>query len=45
VQSLDGHPYDYHHGLYAFSVKSDRHEVGVFRIPHCWVIKPLVEVP
>jgi lipopolysaccharide transport system ATP-binding protein len=45
VQTLDGHPYDYHHSLYSFSVKSDLHEAGVFRIPHCWVIKPLVAVP
>jgi Wzt C-terminal domain len=45
VHAPDGYPYDYHHGLYSFSVKSDLQEVGVFRIPHCWVIKPLVAVP
>jgi lipopolysaccharide transport system ATP-binding protein len=45
VQTLDGYPCDYHHGLYPFSVKSDLQEAGVVRIPHCWVIKPLVAVP
>jgi ABC-type polysaccharide/polyol phosphate transport system ATPase subunit len=45
VHAEDGYPYDYHHALYAFSVKSDLQEAGVCRIPHCWVIKPLVAVP
>lgn len=42
VESKDGYPYDYHHSLYPFTVKSELQEVGVFRIPHRWVIKPLV---
>jgi lipopolysaccharide transport system ATP-binding protein len=44
VHALDGYPYDYHHGLYSFTVKSDLQEVGVCRIPHSWAIKPLVAV-
>jgi homopolymeric O-antigen transport system ATP-binding protein len=42
VHALDGYPYDYHHGLYSFTMKSDLQEVGVCRIPHSWAIKPLV---
>jgi len=45
VHALDGYPYDYHHGLYSFTMKSDLQEVGVCRIPHSWTIKPLVAVP
>ena len=45
VHAMDGYPYDYHHGLYSFTVKSDLQEVGVCRIPHSWAIKPLVTVP
>jgi lipopolysaccharide transport system ATP-binding protein len=44
VHALDGYPYDYHHGLYSFTVKSDLQEVGVCHIPHSWAIKPLVAV-
>ena len=44
VHAVDGYPYDYHHGLYTFTVKSDLHDVGVFRIPHSWIIKPLAAV-
>jgi lipopolysaccharide transport system ATP-binding protein len=44
VHAVDGYPYDYHHGLYSFAVKSDLQDVGVFRIPHSWVIKPFVAV-
>jgi lipopolysaccharide transport system ATP-binding protein len=44
VHAQDGYPYDYHHELYAFAMKSNLQEVGVFRIPHSWVIKPLVAV-
>ena len=44
VHATDGYPYDYHHGLYPFGVKSDLQEVGVFRVPHSWSIKPLVAV-
>ena len=44
VHALDGYPYDYHHGLYSFAVKSDLQEIGVCRIPHSWAIKPLVAV-
>jgi lipopolysaccharide transport system ATP-binding protein len=45
VHALDGYPYDYHHGLYTFTVKSELQEVGVCRIPHSWAIKPLVAMP
>jgi ABC-type polysaccharide/polyol phosphate transport system ATPase subunit len=45
VHALDGYPYDYHHGLHSFTVKSDLQEIGVCRIPHSWAIKPLVTVP
>jgi lipopolysaccharide transport system ATP-binding protein len=45
VHALDGYPYDYHHGLYSFAVKSDLQEIGVCHIPHSWTIKPLVTVP
>jgi lipopolysaccharide transport system ATP-binding protein len=45
VHAMEGYPYDYHHGLYSFTVKSDLQEVGVCRIPHSWAIKPLVTVP
>jgi lipopolysaccharide transport system ATP-binding protein len=45
VHAMDGYPYDYHHGLYSFTVKSDLQEVGVCRIPHSWAIKPMVTVP
>jgi ABC-type polysaccharide/polyol phosphate transport system ATPase subunit len=44
VHAPDGYPYDYHHGLYSFAVKSDLQELGVCRIPHSWAIKPLVAV-
>jgi lipopolysaccharide transport system ATP-binding protein len=44
VHAMDGYPYDYHHGLYSFAVKSDLKDSGVFRIPHSWVIKPFVGV-
>jgi ABC-type polysaccharide/polyol phosphate transport system ATPase subunit len=40
VHSRDGSPYDYHHWLYSFKVKSELGDVGVFRIPHQWAIKP-----
>jgi ABC-type polysaccharide/polyol phosphate transport system ATPase subunit len=45
VHAPDGYPYDYHHGLYSFAMKSDLQEIGVCRIPHTWAIKPLVAVP
>ena len=45
VHAMDGYPYDYHHGLYSFTVKFDLQEVGVCRIPHSWTIKPLVALP
>jgi lipopolysaccharide transport system ATP-binding protein len=44
VHAMDGYPYDYHHGLYPFAMKSDLQDVGVFRISHSWSIKPLVAV-
>jgi lipopolysaccharide transport system ATP-binding protein len=45
VHARNGYPYDYHHGLYSFAVKSELQDVGVCRISHRWVIKPLVAVP
>ena len=48
VHACNGVPYDYHHRLYAFAVKSDLQDVGVFRLPHRWTITPLplaVEAP
>ena len=44
VHAPDGSPYDYHHGLYSFTVKSDVQEVGVCRIPHSWAVKPSIAV-
>lgn len=41
AESRTGQPYDYHHRLYAFTVTSELHDVGVFRVPHRWTIKPL----
>jgi ABC-type polysaccharide/polyol phosphate transport system ATPase subunit len=41
VHARNGDPYDYHHRRYAFTVKSELRDVGVFRVPHCWTIKPL----
>jgi lipopolysaccharide transport system ATP-binding protein len=45
THALDGYPFDYHHGLYSFAVKSDLQEIGVCHIPHSWTIKPLVAMP
>ena len=45
VHARNGYPYDYHHHLYAFTVQSELRDVGVFRIPHRWVITPLLSVP
>jgi homopolymeric O-antigen transport system ATP-binding protein len=44
AHAADGYPYDYHHGLYSFAVKSELQDSGVSRIPHSWVIKPFVAV-
>jgi homopolymeric O-antigen transport system ATP-binding protein len=40
VDDGDGHVYDYHHRLYSFVITSEGHEIGVFRIPHRWSIRP-----
>ncbi len=40
VHSREGATYDYHSRLYPFSVSSDVKDVGVFRIPHRWAIRP-----
>jgi lipopolysaccharide transport system ATP-binding protein len=40
VQGRDSVTSDYHHGLYSFTMQSKLAEVGVFRIPHRWIIKP-----
>jgi ABC-type polysaccharide/polyol phosphate transport system ATPase subunit len=45
VHARTGHPYDHHHRLYAFTVKSELRDVGVYRVPHCWAIKPLPSSP
>ena len=45
VHARNGYPYDYHHQLYAFTVQSELHDIGVFRIPHRWVITPLLPMP
>ena len=45
VHARNGYPYDYHHQLYSFTVKSELRDIGVFRIPHRWVITPLLSVP
>jgi len=45
VQARDGYVYDYHQRLYPFTVKSERHDIGVSRIPHCWTITPLPPSP
>jgi ABC-type polysaccharide/polyol phosphate transport system ATPase subunit len=45
VHAMDGYPYDYHHQLYSFAVKSELQDVGVSRVPHHWVIKPVLNGP
>jgi lipopolysaccharide transport system ATP-binding protein len=40
VEDEAGYVYDYHHRLYGFLVTSEVPEVGVFRIPHRWIIRP-----
>lgn len=45
VHAKDGYPYDYHHWLYSFAVKSEVRDVGVSRIPHGWAIKPSQSIP
>jgi ABC-type polysaccharide/polyol phosphate transport system ATPase subunit len=38
VHARDGHPYDYHSRLYAFSMRSRVRDTGVARLPHRWRI-------
>jgi len=45
VHARNGYPYDYHHELYSFTVQSELRDTGVCRIPHRWVITPLLSVP
>ena len=45
VHARSGYPYDYHHQLYSFTVQSELRDTGVCRIPHRWVITPLLSVP
>jgi len=40
VHAKDGYPYDYQSRLYSFAVNSEIKDVGVFRIPHRWTIRP-----
>jgi lipopolysaccharide transport system ATP-binding protein len=44
VQAREGQPYDEHHLLYAFTVTSELRDIGVFRIPHHWTIKPSLSI-
>jgi ABC-type polysaccharide/polyol phosphate transport system ATPase subunit len=44
VHARNGYPYDYHHQIYSFAVRSELQEAGVFRVPHHWAIKPLPQV-
>ncbi len=45
VHAREGYSYDYHHRLYSFTVQSEIRDVGVFRIPHRWAIKPGSSIP
>jgi len=40
IQGRDNATSDYQHGLYSFTMQSQLAEVGVFRIPHRWIINP-----
>jgi ABC-2 type transport system ATP-binding protein/lipopolysaccharide transport system ATP-binding protein len=40
VHSRDGYDYDYQTRLYSFAVRADRKDLGIYRIPHQWVISP-----
>lgn len=44
VHARNGYPYDYHHELYSFTVQSELRDTGVCRIPHRWVITPLLSI-
>jgi hypothetical protein len=44
VQAREGQPYDEHPLLCAFTVTSELRDIGVFRIPHHWTIKPLLTI-
>jgi hypothetical protein len=43
VHAKNSSPYDYQQ-LYSFTVQSTLRDVGVFRIPHRWVITPLLSI-
>jgi hypothetical protein len=44
VHARNGYPYDYHHQLYSFTVKSEIRDAGVFRVPHRWITKPSLSI-
>ena len=45
VHARNGYSYDYHHQMYSCTVQSELRDTGVCRIPHRWVITPLLSVP
>ena len=40
VHKLNGYPYDYHHNLYSFKVRSRIKEAGIAHLPHQWKFSP-----
>lgn len=40
----DGTPYDYHRGLYSFSMKSRLQDTGLYRPEHRWEFDPSIEM-
>lgn len=47
VHKRNGYPYDYHHNLYSFKVRSKIKDIGVARLPHHWRFSPniIMEMP
>ncbi len=47
VHKRNGYPYDYHHNLYSFKIRSRIKDVGIARIPHKWKFSPniIIEAP
>jgi len=44
VHKRNGYPYDYHHNLYSFKVRSRIKDVGIARIPHKWKFSPNIVI-
>jgi len=42
VHKLNGYPYDYHHNLYSFKIRSRIKDVGIVRLPHQWKFSPTI---